>query len=770
MFSVVKNSITKKLVISFLIIGILPLSILIKMSLNSFDKIAQNNLNKIRTTSESIADLIDRNLFERYGDVQAFALNQAIQDKNTWYDQSEKSPLSKMMNSYVKTYAIYYLSLLVDTEGKLICVNNIDEKGNPINSQSLYSKNYSETSWFKALKNNEFTTSTPFSKPENKNSTGTYIEDLHRDQEVMGTYPDSSGLTIGFSAPVYDAEGKVIAYWSNRAKYIIVEEIVMNTYQKLKEEGLKSTEITLLDGHGNVILDYDPMTKNSEKVSYDFENVIFKLNLVKAGVEAALEAKEGKSGSMYAVHARKQIEQGCGYTHFSGALGYPGMNWSVLVRIPKDESNEITNKLRNSVFLIGLISIILITITALVIARSLVSPIKKVSNTMADIAEGEGDLTARLPVNSLDEIGQLSNNFNKFIEKIHKIIGDTQKNAQSLSEFATNIAATSTQLSSNTNQMGTQTNSVAAAVEELSINMSAVSDQSEAVYTLTEDSKKASELISASMHTVTSSLDSAQQNLDSISNASGQMSSVIDEIAENAEKSRVASIDAVKTIDTASKSISTLVTSTDEIVEIISLINSISDQTKTLALNATIEAARAGEAGKGFSVVANEVKSLARATSDATVNIRSRIDKMKESTEVTVENISQIKVVIESLESMISGIAAAIEEQSIAVKDNSQNTQETSGLLKEIFQKVKVSLTQIHEINGKIDHIKTSAEEVATTTNEAKLATGEVASNIGLVNSGIRDTSQASEELSKNANLLSSMSAELNKLVGKFKV
>ena len=191
-------------------------------------------------------------------------------------------------------------------------------------------------------------------------------------------------MTIGFSAPVYDAQGKVIAYWSNRAKFSVIEEIFESTYQTLKSSGLESAELTLLDGQGNIILDFDPLVSGSEKVKHNLEEVIFKLNLAEKGVESAQKVIKGESGSMYSWHARKKIDQAAGYTPLVGALGYPGMNWGVLVRVSKVEATQLLSSLRSSMKVTFILSLIIISIIAYFIAKSIVSPIKNISNAMVN--------------------------------------------------------------------------------------------------------------------------------------------------------------------------------------------------------------------------------------------------------------------------------------------------------------------------------------------------------------------------------------------------
>jgi methyl-accepting chemotaxis protein len=149
-------------------------------------------------------------------------------------------------------------------------------------------------------------------------------------------------------------------------------------------------------------------------------------------------------------------------------------------------------------------------------------------------------------------------------------------------------------------------------------------------------------------------------------------------IASSTERAAAVSRGASDVADRGRNSITSLGHAADQINGVVALIESIAGKTNLLALNATIEAARAGESGKGFAVVANEVKALARQTSDATREIRTRLDEMRTATDATVNDISQIFHVIREVDAVNQEIARAAEEQSLATGDISRCVQETS--------------------------------------------------------------------------------------------
>ncbi len=157
-----------------------------------------------------------------------------------------------------------------------------------------------------------------------------------------------------------------------------------------------------------------------------------------------------------------------------------------------------------------------------------------------------------------------------------------------------------------------------------------------------------------------------------------EMTYSISSIARSTERAAAVSRGASEVADRGRTSITSLGHAADQINGVVGLIESIAGKTNLLALNATIEAARAGESGKGFAVVANEVKALARQTSDATREIRTRLDEMRTATDTTVNDISQIFHVIREVDSVNQEIAQAAEEQSLATGDISRCVQETT--------------------------------------------------------------------------------------------
>jgi len=367
----------------------------------------------------------------------------------------------------------------------------------------------------------------------------------------------------------------------------------------------------------------------------------------------------------------------------------------------------------------GLIGIIIILFVlgagvTTYISRKITIPIKHAGEMLKDIAQGEGDLTKRLKVETKDEVGEMADWFNKFIDTIQKIIKDVAQNANQVREASGELSIISKQMTSGAEQTSEKANVVAAAGEEMSSNMSSVAAATE----------------------------EAATNVNMVATAAEQMIATINEIAQNSEKASNITGEAVAQTQSASNKVDELGSAANEIGKVVETITEISEQVNLLALNATIEAARAGEAGKGFAVVANEIKDLAKQTAEATQEIKGKIGAIQDSTGATVTEIGQILKVINDVNDIVSNIATAVEEQSVTTKEIAENVVQAS--------------QGIQEVN----------ENVA----QSSAVAGDIAKDIENVNQASGEMSNSSNQVNMSAEALARLSETLNEMVGKFKV
>lgn len=204
---------------------------------------------------------------------------------------------------------------------------------------------------------------------------------------------------------------------------------------------------------------------------------------------------------------------------------------------------------------------------------------------------------------------------------------------------------------------------------------------------------------------VSNSMEEASENINVVAAGAEELSSTIDEIAQNTNKAENISKKAVGLAKESSSQISFLGEKANEIGNVTEVITEISEQTNLLALNATIEAARAGDAGKGFNVVAEEIKALSNQTSQATIDIKTKINEIQSEITNTVSVIQEIEGVISNMNDIVSSIAAAVQEQSIATQNIAENIGQASAGINDVGVNVSGSTNDIHTIKDSIHSV-----------------------------------------------------------------
>lgn len=303
------------------------------------------------------------------------------------------------------------------------------------------------------------------------------------------------------------------------------------------------------------------------------------------------------------------------------------------------------------------------------INRAVTIPLREVSTSLGDIAEGEGDLTRRLTVKGKDEISEISEVFNTFMNKLQSIIREVKTNAEQVLTTTNNLASVSAQVAANSQLQSQEAYSMAAQVEIMTYNIDNVASQAEHVQAVSTQSSELS-----------------THGSDVIHNAAAEMNKITEAVHDS------------------SAIIQDLGRQSDQISAIVSVIKEIADQTNLLALNAAIEAARAGEQGRGFAVVADEVRKLAERTANSTKEITTMIEKIQRGTQSAIN-------------SMESGVARVSEGTALAQRAGEAINQIKSGVQQvvEAVSEISVSLKEQSQTNSenahKVEHIALLSEE-----------------------------------------------------------
>ncbi|MBL8880883.1 MAG: hypothetical protein JNG88_17350 [Phycisphaerales bacterium] len=435
-------SFTTKLCLVLLFFGLTPLSILAYIASGAMQRVEQGAGGRFQNLAENIADKIDRNLFERYGDVQAFGLNRIVHNVDDWYECEERdSDIVRAMNQYVDTYDIYALTILVDLAGNVIAANSRDADGGPIETRFIFGQNYRSAPWFEACLTEQFTKKMQFSAAGNDILSGTYVEDVHVDQDVARVYGDENALTIGFSAPVRDESGQIVAVWTNRSKFSNVESIVQQAFSDVAAE-FPNAMLTLLNQDGRVIMDYYPAGNGGRDVKHNFSSLL-RRDLANAGFDAANEATKGRSGFHVGVDPRRSVTTATGYTHLRGAMGFCGMNWSVLAQAPWPDVQAaagVTSTRRNIMLTVAVAAVSILAFGPLIgrklsVADALRHVSSELNSTVAQITDASAQL-AQASSTVASGASQQSEALQSTAASVEAIATSTRSNSQNARQAA----------------------------------------------------------------------------------------------------------------------------------------------------------------------------------------------------------------------------------------------------------------------------------------------------------------------------------------------
>lgn len=379
-----------------------------------------------------------------------------------------------------------------------------------------------------------------------------------------------------------------------------------------------------------------------------------------------------------------------GINKIAGYAHVPMKGWSVALTQNTEELLGASRTIRNSTIIITLGTLLVVSILVYFSARAIVGPINHAVESLKDIAQGEGDLTKRLPVKSKDEIGEMVKWFNTFIEKLQGIIKDIANDTRMVDDSARMLTSISQGLSQNAGETSRRSANVATSAEEMSANL----------------------------NNVAAGMEQSTTNTSMVASAAEEMSATISQIAKNSELAHGISEEAVIQARATSSKIGDLHKAAQAINKVTETITEISEQTNLLALNATIEAARAGEAGKGFAVVANEIKELAKQTAGATQDIKRQISEVQGTTEETTKEIDQISAVINRVNEIVASISAAVAEQSAATDEIASNISQASQGLMEVNENVSQISAVAGTITQDVTTVSAASVEISESSNE----------------------------------------------------
>jgi methyl-accepting chemotaxis protein len=364
---------------------------------------------------------------------------------------------------------------------------------------------------------------------------------------------------------------------------------------------------------------------------------------------------------------------GAGGARMVASSFVPDLNVYVVAEVPEAEVlGDLARSATIGAIVAGLLGGGVGLLVVFLVSRAIAAPVGRAAAMLGEIADGRGDLTRRMPVESRDEVGALAEAFNRFVASLNHTIGDVRESAYAIAGASTEIASGNMNLSGRTEAQASSLEETAAAMEELT-------------------------------STVRQNADNARQ-----------ANQLVQGATREAEKGGQVVGEVVATMGSISDS-------SRKIVEIIGVIDGIAFQTNILALNAAVEAARAGEQGRGFAVVATEVRSLAQRSAAAAKEIKDLIGDSVQKVENGTRLVDAAGATMGEIVGAVRRVADLMAEIDAASTEQSQGIGQVNQSIAEMDDATQQNAALVEEAAAAAAALREQADRLAQVVSAFRL-------------------------------------------------
>ncbi|EOD2713096.1 methyl-accepting chemotaxis protein [Vibrio cholerae] len=448
--------------------------------------------------------------------------------------------------------------------------------------------------------------------------------------------------------------------------------------------------VSLAENHGDAVV-VSPVTFNEGQPTITFsvkrfdESVdFFVFNLSAFSQMMTDYATEGSFAELMANgNVIFSDKQGVNLTPITRPINFAGQDWQLIGYIDLTAIQANTDQLNWKITLALLVCASVIIVASVTMLHVSFKPLSRLNTLVANLSQGNGDLTQRLAVELKDEIGQICNSINLFIEKLQQMFIDVADSSKEIDRAVVHLSNQARSNLNTLNQHTQETEQAITAIEEMSASAGSIAQSADDAALLTERTNRYAD---ESKQTVT-------EAVNSVNGLVNQVSSMAETITRMSED-------------------------TKQINSVLQVIGAIAEQTNLLALNAAIEAARAGEQGRGFAVVADEVRALASRTQQSTSQINDMLATLKTTTENVVKEMDSTRIHCEETAERTNHVMDSLNvvTDSVAEMNNLNTLIATSAMeQRQVTHEVSKNMAAIQEMVRKLNM---NAAQVTSVSNE----------------------------------------------------
>lgn len=474
----------------------------------------------LETLAFNAADKLDRNLFERYGDVQAFASSEAAQSL-------EPVRVGAWIDRMMKTYApIYDMMVVADVQGKVVAVSSVDSQGHPVETRALLGRDVAQAEWFRET------------VALGAGSDKTRVGDLARDPlmvEAFGEGPKAHAMS--FSAPIV-AGGKVVGVWSNRFNWEVALTILSEVKDQAQQGG-RTVDLVLVNKTGQ------------ELSARESSGAIGARRLGGHPIVAAALGSGRRGNGEGAALGDGLTVALIGYHHSTGYSNYAGLDWAVLAAQDLDAAMAAAAQIRRTVLTVALLTAAGLIVFLVLAERKFFRPLQAVSDMLGQFHRAETDLRQRLPVGWSGEVGNLARGFNGVMDNLEHMIRSVLASGSQVTASTSSIASGTRELEATVTEQVAATNEVVASAQEISATSAELTRTMSNVAVRFDQASGSAERSQADLHQMGESirhleeaLELVMTKLDVINEKANAISSVVTTITKVADQTNLLSLNA----------------------------------------------------------------------------------------------------------------------------------------------------------------------------------------------------------------------------------